>query len=144
MSLKQANRARVSLRVLLAEDNAVNRLVLQAMLEPFGVKPVIAENGFQAVTAWRDETWDLILMDVQMPVMDGVTATRAIRDEETASGRARTPIIGVTANVMAQQLQGYLAAGMDKVVSKPIDFRLLVAAIEDVLSPTGAQASFAA
>ncbi len=132
------------LRVLAAEDNPVNQLVLNAILEPVGIVPVLVGDGEQAVAAWRKGQWDLILMDVQMPVMDGVTATRAIRAEEAALGRKRTPIIGVTANVMAHQLEAYHTAGMDAVVGKPIEFRRLLEVIEATLSADGAEPSIAA
>jgi len=117
------------LRVLAAEDNAVNRLVLKALLSGVGLDPVIVENGAEAVAAWRNGVCDIILMDVQMPVMDGPTATRAIRDIEAREGRPRTPIIGLTANAMAHQVIEYLAAGMDQVVTKPIEVQKLFEAI---------------
>jgi CheY-like chemotaxis protein len=88
------------------------------------------ETGEAAVAAWEAGAFDLILMDVQMPGMDGPTATREIRAREAALGRARTPIIALTANVMAHQTQGYLADGMDDVVAKPIAIADLCAAIE--------------
>jgi signal transduction histidine kinase/AmiR/NasT family two-component response regulator len=133
-----------ALRVLVAEDNPVNRLVLQAILGPVGIVPVMVVDGEQAVTAWREVDWDLILMDVQMPVMDGVVATQTIRREEAALGRAPTPIIGVTANVMAHQLRVYRAAGMNAVVGKPIEFRRLLEVIEATLSDAAEAATLAA
>jgi CheY-like chemotaxis protein len=75
----------------------------------------------------------LILMDVQMPVMDGPTATREIRAREAASGRRRTPVIALTANAMAHQVAEYRAAGMDAIVAKPIDVEQLLSAMQDVL-----------
>jgi signal transduction histidine kinase/CheY-like chemotaxis protein len=133
-----------AIRVLVAEDNPTNQLVLRALLAPVGIDPVIVGDGQQALIAWRRGEWDVILMDVQMPVMDGVTATRMIRDEEAASGRARTPIVGVTANVMTHQVKGYRAAGMDDVVPKPVEFRRLVEAIEASLPAEPAECSRAA
>jgi CheY-like chemotaxis protein len=82
-------------------------------------------------------------MDIQMPVMDGVAATRAIRSRELETGRARTPIIAVTANAMAHQLVEYEAAGMELVVPKPIDAATLFGAIEQVLAETEARAAAA-
>ena len=123
------------LRVLAAEDNPVNQLVLKTLLEHADVHPVIVGNGALAVEAWEREPWDLILMDVQMPVMDGPDATRAIRAAEVASGRARTPIVALTANAMAHQIQDYLAAGMDGHVAKPIDARALFAAVSAFAAP---------
>ncbi|HEY8003839.1 MAG TPA: ATP-binding protein [Phenylobacterium sp.] len=129
-----------ALRVLAAEDNAVNQLVLRTLLEQVGIEPVIVADGEAALAAWRRETWDLILMDVQMPVMDGPTATRAIRAAEALGGRARTPIVALTANAMAHQVAEYSAAGMDAHVAKPIEAAKLYAA----LVQAEAQASAAA
>ncbi len=122
-----------ALRVLVAEDNATNRTVISALLGQFGLAPEFACNGREAIAAWQAQSWDLVLMDVQMPVMDGISATRAIRDEEQATGRTRTPIIALTANVMPGHLQEYEAAGMDAVVAKPIELRNLVSVIERVV-----------
>jgi signal transduction histidine kinase/CheY-like chemotaxis protein len=123
------------LRVLAAEDNPVNQLVLQTLLEQVGVDVVVVADGAEALGAWRRQDWDLILMDIQMPVMDGITASREIRREEAASGRPRTPIIALTANVMSEQVQTYRAGGMDEVVAKPIEVGRLIEAIEAVLAP---------
>jgi signal transduction histidine kinase/AmiR/NasT family two-component response regulator len=113
------------LRVLAAEDNSVNQLVLKTLLLQIGVKPLVVGNGELAMKAWEDGDWDLILMDIQMPVMDGATATRAIRAREAATGRARTPIFALSANAMSHQVAEYLACGMDGHLAKPIDARLL-------------------
>jgi PAS domain S-box-containing protein len=121
------------LRILAAEDNMVNQLVLKTLLHQAGIEPTMVDNGEAALEAWRAEEWDLILMDVQMPVMDGPTATRAIRAEEEASGRARTPIIALTANAMAHQVADYREAGMDDLVAKPIEIGVLFAAMERTL-----------
>ena len=131
------------LRVLAAEDNAVNQLVIRTLLEQAGVDPVVVGDGAEALEAWAREPWDLILMDVQMPVMDGPTATQEIRRRERALGRARTPIIALTANAMAHQVADYRAAGMDAIVAKPIDVtRLLEAMLEALaLSAVGAEAA---
>ncbi|WP_293381430.1 ATP-binding protein [Phenylobacterium sp.] len=117
------------LKVLAAEDNAVNQLVLKTLLLQLGLTPVVVGNGADAVAAWEAEPWDLILMDVQMPVMDGPTATRAIRAGEARAGRARTPIVALTANAMSHQVSEYLAAGMDDFVAKPIEAARLFEAI---------------
>jgi signal transduction histidine kinase/CheY-like chemotaxis protein len=121
------------LRLLAAEDNPTNRLVLSTIMQVFGFELVLAENGVQAVEAWRAESFDAILMDVQMPEMDGVQATRAIRALELQSGRARTPIIALSANAFAHQISEYLAAGMDAHVAKPIELAALQAALDVVL-----------
>jgi CheY-like chemotaxis protein len=132
-----------ALRILAAEDNPINQLVLQTLLQQVGVDPVMVADGEQALAAWRSQDWDLILMDIQMPVMDGVTASRAIRSEEAAAGRPRTPIIALTANVMRDQVQAYVAAGMDDVVAKPIEVGRLIAAMEGALDDDDAGADTA-
>jgi CheY-like chemotaxis protein len=121
--------------VLAAEDNPVNQLVLKTLLHQAGINPVIVENGALAVEAWRQASFDIILMDVQMPEMDGPTAARAIRQAEADTGRTRTPIIALTANVMPHQVALYREVGMDGHVAKPIEIGMLFAAIEDALDP---------
>ncbi len=123
-----------ALRVLAAEDNPVNQLVLKTLLNQIGVEPVMVADGVDAVAAWEQQAWDVILMDVQMPRMDGPTATRFIREREAAQARPRTPIVALTANAMTHQVAEYLAAGMDAVVAKPIEVRALFGAIEGVLA----------
>jgi PAS domain S-box-containing protein len=123
----------LSVRVLAAEDNGMNQLVLRTLLELVGVEPVIVGNGREAVDAWAREPWDLILMDVQMPEMDGPTATGVIRARERAEGRARTPIVALTANAMAHQVTEYLQSGMDDFVAKPIEASQLYAVIQKAL-----------
>ena len=108
------------LRILAADDNATNRQVLAAILAPLEVQLDLRDDGEAALEAWRCGDYDLILMDIQMPRLDGVAATRRIRAEEAATGRRRTPIIALTANAMTHQLAEYRAAGMDDCVSKPI------------------------
>src|SRR5207302_8538117 len=89
----------------------------------------VGRNGQEAGAAWRASAWNLVLMDINMPLMDGLTATRTIRGIEAAEGRARTPIIAVTANATASQAAEYVEAGMDGLVPKPIHFSQLLAAI---------------
>ncbi|MDO8325059.1 MAG: ATP-binding protein, partial [Phenylobacterium sp.] len=122
-----------ALRILVAEDNPVNQIVIQTMLQQAGLDPVVVNDGQEAVEAWRTANWDLILMDAQMPVMDGLTATRVIRQEEAGRGAPRTPILALTANVMADHLDAYRAAGMDGLVGKPIDAAKLFLAMEAAL-----------
>jgi signal transduction histidine kinase/CheY-like chemotaxis protein len=122
-------------RVLAAEDNDTNQLVLKTLLAQAGLEVTMVENGRQAVEAWEAQPWDIILMDIQMPVMDGVVATRTIREREQAVGRRRTPIIAVTANAMTHQVAEYEAAGMDGVAAKPIDIVSLLNAMQTALEP---------
>ena len=125
---------RAPLRVLAAEDNLVNQQVLKAILGQAGITPELAADGAQAVAAWRDGDWDLVLMDVHMPVMDGVAATHEIRRLEAVEGRSRTPIIALTANAMSHQVQALLADGFDDHVAKPIDIATLFAALDRAVS----------
>ncbi|RYF95049.1 MAG: response regulator [Caulobacteraceae bacterium] len=124
-----------TLKVLAAEDNEVNQLVLKTLLHQVGIDPVVVADGGEAIAAWEAETWDVILMDVQMPLVDGPTAARAIRAREAATGRARTPIIALTANAMSHQVAEYREAGMDGFVAKPIEVGRLFAALEAALNP---------
>jgi two-component system sensor histidine kinase/response regulator len=107
-------------RVLLAEDNPVNVEVAKAMLESLGLQAQVAQNGLEALEAVRSKTFEAVLMDCQMPVMDGFAATSAIRREEQDAGRPRTlPIIAITANALQGDREACLAAGMDDYLSKP-------------------------
>jgi signal transduction histidine kinase len=129
----------VELRVLAAEDNPVNQLVLKTLLHQVGVNPVIVENGALAVEAWRAGEFDIILMDVQMPEMDGPSAAALIRREEREGGRTRTPILALTANVMPHQVAHYLEVGMDGHVAKPVEIAALFAGIEAALGGEDAE-----
>jgi PAS domain S-box-containing protein len=129
------------IHVLLVEDNATNRLVARTMLTRLGAFVEEAEDGRIGLDAARDGGFDLILMDIQMPNMDGVEATRAIR---ALGGQvARTPIIGLTANVMAHQKQAYMAAGMNGVVAKPIAIGDLLTEISRLLSEEDVEVALA-
>lgn len=130
----EAGAGSANLKILVAEDNPTNQLVITTLLGELGASITVVANGAQAVAAWRSEDWDVVLMDIQMPVMDGVSATREIRAAETALGR-RTPILALTANVMQHQQQQYLAAGMDGVVAKPLQIVELLGAISRALLP---------
>ncbi|MGA2881924.1 MAG: response regulator [Bryobacteraceae bacterium] len=128
---------RQPLRILLTEDNAVNQRIASRLLEKEGHVVVVADDGAKALKACKENTFDLILMDVQMPVMDGIEATAAIRQTEKTTGQ-HIPIVAMTAHAMAGDRQRFLKAGMDGYVSKPIHSRELLEAIELVLSAAGA------
>ena len=131
------------LKVLVAEDNAINQQVVVALLGELGIKPSVVDDGEKALDAWSRSDWDIILLDVCMPVMDGPTACRRIRSREITEGRRRTQIIALTANVMQHQVQDYFDAGMDHIVAKPIQvsdlFKALEASVETAWSDTSAQ-----
>jgi CheY-like chemotaxis protein/HPt (histidine-containing phosphotransfer) domain-containing protein len=121
--------------LLLAEDNAINQLVARSMLEAAGHRVVIAANGAEAVARCAKEPFDCVLMDCRMPVMDGLEATRRIREMEGAAGR-RTPIIALTANAMQGDRERCLAAGMDGFLAKPLDRRTLLDTVASADSAT--------
>ncbi len=121
------------LRVLAADDNPTNRKVIALMLEAAGMQVTTVENGFEAVEAWRGGGFDVVLMDLRMPVVDGLAAIRAIRTEEVRSGRARTPTIVLSANTSPQDRQASAAAGADGHIAKPIRVEALFAALEQAL-----------
>jgi signal transduction histidine kinase/CHASE1-domain containing sensor protein/ActR/RegA family two-component response regulator len=134
--------ARADRRILLVEDNAVNAAVARTLLEKAGYAVRIADDGEQALAAFAEETFAMILMDAQMPVMDGVEATRRIRADEGARGLRRTPIVALSANAMDGARAIYDEAGMDDSVTKPFRADILLAtaarwALQDVQPPRG-------
>ena len=133
-ALQAAGRDEV--RVLLVEDNAANMRVTKALLEILGCTVTPACNGLAAVEAYRKDAFDLVLMDCQMPEMDGYEATRTIRQFETVQGR-RTPIVALTAHAMPGSRESSLAAGMDDQLTKPLTMAALTAKLVEWL--TGAR-----
>jgi CheY-like chemotaxis protein len=122
--------------ILVVDDNATNRMVAQSLVEMFDCTSEAAEDGEEAVEAARTGRFDLILMDIKMPRMDGVAATRAIR---AIPGRiGETPIIALTANADPTDADAYLAAGMNGVVEKPMKPEQLLIALQQALDPDGA------
>jgi CheY-like chemotaxis protein len=134
------NEAHRSMRILVAEDNAVNRLLVTALLTKRGYTVITAVNGREALAAVTRDAFDLVLMDVQMPEMDGLEATAAIRKLEAVTG-AHVPIIALTAHAMKGDREICLAAGMDEYLSKPIDAEQLFALVEAMTGAPGAAAS---
>ena len=118
-----------SLRILLVEDNAINRKVALRLLEKQGHSVAVAVDGAEALVAFDREAFDAILMDVQMPVMNGYDATRAIRDREQETGR-HTFIIALTAHAMKGDRELCLKAGMDDYLSKPVQVKELISMLE--------------
>lgn len=119
------------LNILVAEDNQTNQRIIRVFLKSYGHTVTIAENGLKAVAAHRDGNFDLILMDVRMPEMDGVEATRTIRSG--ADDKSAIPIIAFTADAMKEQLEICYEAGMTGFISKPIDRAQLVQSINDAM-----------
>ena len=122
-----------ALSILLAEDNPVNQKLALHLLQKQGHAVTVAQNGAEAVRLSATKRFDLILMDVQMPVMDGAAATAQIRAAERAG--QRVPIVAVTAHAMAGDKEKYLALGMDDYVTKPIDRQELFATVERWTKP---------
>ena len=116
------------LHILVAEDNAVNQKLATALLEKAGHRVALAVNGVEVVALWREGDFDLILMDVQMPEVDGFEATRQIREEEQTTGR-HVPIVATTAHAMTGDRERCLLAGMDEYLSKPIHRQELLAVL---------------
>ncbi|AGW14334.1 ABC transporter substrate binding protein [Megalodesulfovibrio gigas] len=117
------------LRILLAEDDHVSGLMADKLLSRLGARVVLARDGQQALELLRMGDFDIVLMDVQMPVMDGVEATRAIRRGEVGEAKARIPIVAMTAYAMTGDKEIFLATGMDGYVSKPVNLDELITAI---------------
>jgi PAS domain S-box-containing protein len=124
------------LHILAAEDVFTNQIILRSLIEPLCASLTIVENGQEALDHWVDLKPDLILMDMQMPVMDGLTAIKEIRRAETARQAEPIPIIALTANVMPHQLKDYAAAGTDSYVGKPFRLEQLIHTISGAVSQT--------
>jgi PAS domain S-box-containing protein len=135
----EQNQDQFNARVLVAEDNTINIEVARAYLHDFGCQVMVAENGRKAVAMIENQGFDVVLMDCQMPDMDGLTATRKIREYEQRVGLPRIPIIAVTANAFEEDRRRCLAAGMDDYLSKPYTRQKLAEALSRQLSAPSSQ-----
>jgi two-component system, sensor histidine kinase and response regulator len=133
VTLHSLRERRYHLHILLAEDNSVNQYVAVRMLEKAGHTVTVVPNGKEALVAWHKQPYDLVLMDVQMPEMNGWEATQAIRESEKTTG-THIPIIALTAHAMKGDKERCLAAGMDLYLTKPIRTADLLAALDQVES----------
>jgi len=122
-----------TLQILLVEDNLVNQKLATRLLEKEGHVVTLATNGKEAVEQVSQRPFDLVLMDVQMPVMDGLEATQTIRQNEAGEQQRRLPIVALTAHAMVGDRERCLAAGMDGYVTKPVQKQVLFATIDEVL-----------
>jgi CheY-like chemotaxis protein len=122
--------AQSDLKILLVEDHVINQRVVALILEPLGVDLTIANHGLEALEAFHQGSFDVILMDMQMPEMDGLTATREIRRLETAKGLQRTPIAMLSANALQEHVDQGREAGCDYYIAKPITPKSLIDGIE--------------
>ncbi len=131
--LNEASVGSTGLRVLVAEDNPINQKVITFMLEPMGMTPVMAANGREALDLFKVGSFDLILMDMMMPEMDGLAATQAIRVWEKENNLPRTPIAMLSANAMSEHVKAALAAGCDVHIAKPVTPAALVTGMTEAL-----------
>lgn len=120
--------------VLVVDDDAINRMVLKSMLGQFGCTSVLAENGCEALTCLEKEAFDVVLMDIQMPLMDGIEATRTIRTSLKFAKISTIPIVAVTAYTDALDRERFFSAGVNGYVAKPFDKKDIKSAIEKVLA----------
>ncbi|MGV9005307.1 MAG: ATP-binding protein [Brevundimonas sp.] len=132
------------LRILLADDHATNRRVVELILAQAPVELIMVEDGAQALEAFRNGAFDLVLMDMQMPVMDGLAATREIRLHEATLGLPRTPIIMLTANALAEHVTAAAEAGADLHLAKPFNAAQLLAVVFEMPAAAAAEAAAAA
>ena len=130
------------LKILTAEDNRTNQLVLSKMVASMAIELDFAANGREAVDKFSHADYDLILMDISMPEMDGLEATARIRADEAARGLPPVPIIALTAHAMSGDSERFLAAGMDHYLTKPIKKAVLKAKIAEIMAEGGNQEIF--
>ncbi len=126
-------------RVLVAEDSDVNQFIIKELLAVFGLSPVVVGNGKEAVASFGQEAFDLVLMDIQMPIMDGVEATRKLRAAQKSDGvNPECIIVGLSAHAMAGDRERYVEQGMDDYLTKPIDIDELEALLKRTLRSSSA------
>jgi CheY-like chemotaxis protein len=118
-------------KILVAEDSEDNRFLVEAYLSEHPSELFFAENGLAALHAFEAETFDLVLMDIQMPVMDGLAAARSMRNYERRTGSGRTPILALTANALLGDEEASRAAGCDGHLAKPISKKELISAVQN-------------
>ena len=130
-----ATAERDPLRVLVVEDKPINRQVLGLILETVNARTTFAENGLEAVKAYDEAAFDVVLMDLRMPVMDGYQATREIRAMERSRRKPRTPVIVVSAHTRPHEVQAAREAGADHHMGKPVNVPALLGAIRGATDP---------
>jgi PAS domain S-box-containing protein len=132
MSIQQENLLEKPLKILIVEDNAINQIVLKKMMEKFGYNSTLVQNGKEAIEAVKRYPYDLIFMHIQLPIMDGLEATKTIKN--TVSAKNSPYIVAVTAHALKGDREKYLAAGMDEYISKPITMDILSVIMKKFLS----------
>ncbi len=123
------------LEILVAEDNPINQKLIRIVLEKFGLNVTLANNGEEALGARKANRYDMIFMDVQMPVMGGVEATHKILAYEKENNLAHIPIIALTANALAGDREKYISEGMDDYATKPLDVKVIENLVEKYCRP---------
>ncbi len=126
-----SNKVFKGLTVLVAEDNIINQKLIKSILTGFDIEVRVVNNGEEAVEYYKKEQYDMIFMDIQMPIMNGLEASSKILEYEKKSGKKHTPIVALTANVIESDKRKYLSSGMDKYLKKPIDVKELISIIEE-------------
>ena len=129
---QKQNRAKTS--ILLVEDNEINQIVLLKQLEILGYPAVVAKNGLQGLEMWQDKSYDVILLDCHMPVMDGFEMAKEIRKKEEHDDLPRVPIVAITANALTGDADKCYACGMDDYLAKPVEIISLEAKLSRYLS----------
>ena len=127
----KSNKVFTGVNALVAEDNLINQKLIKNILNNFDITVTLASDGAKAVELYKENKYDMIFMDIQMPVMSGVEATKEILKYEKSNNIKHTPIVALTANVIESDKEKYLAAGMDRYLKKPIDVEELVVIIEE-------------
>ena len=130
---KQSNKQNI-FKILVVEDNITNQHVIQALLEKIGHQPDIVSNGKEAISCLKTSYYDIIFMDIQMPVMDGIEAAKKIREQKLGNKNGNIPIIAVTAHAMKGDQEKFINAGMDDYISKPISLKRIVTVLDKWLS----------
>ena len=128
-------------RALVAEDHPANRRIIELMLAPMGVEVTLVGNGAEAVEAFKQHDWEMVLLDMQMPVLDGASAARAMRGMEPALGRGRTPIAMLSANVLPRHVEDALAAGADHFIAKPVTPAALARGLDELIRAAAVNAA---
>jgi CheY-like chemotaxis protein len=126
-----SNKVFKGLNVLVAEDNIINQKLIKNILNGFDINVTLTSNGEEVVESYKKHRYDMIFMDIQMPIMSGVEATEMIIEYERENGKKHTPIVALTANVIESDQKKYLDSGMDRYLKKPIDVEELVVIIEE-------------
>ena len=132
-SEEDATKKYSGLNILLAEDHPRNQEVVLALLEPFEANVTVAENGVAALNALKDDTFDIVLMDIRMPVLDGMDALKQFRELELSEKRSPTPVVALTANAIEEDVETYKAAGFNACIAKPFTVHELISVISQLV-----------